>query len=60
MYFSKQKTLQTNVGRTNKAECPYLKYDGKCVQCNCAYAHDSLELAIWDFVNDNQINMQLP
>ena len=44
---------------TNQDECPYLKYNGKCSQSNCHYVHNPIQLKIWQFLNENEITLQL-
>ena len=67
MYFANQSDNQTYcvfvkspiTERTNQGECLYLKYNGKCSQSNCHYAHDPIQLKIWEFLIENEITLQL-
>jgi hypothetical protein len=66
MYFAKKRNnhdsndiVIKNPNITNKGECPYKKKYGTCSHVNCAYAHSSLEIDLWKYLEDNEITMQL-
>jgi hypothetical protein len=66
MYYAKQRDKESwfpvnvpNPYVPDNSECPYLLKYKKCIQLECSYAHSLVELEIWKFLSNNDINMQI-